>query len=281
VTTFEDVCRRLVAAGLERRGAVIALGGGVVGDLAGFVAASLFRGIPVVQLPTTLVAMTDSAIGGKTGVDLGAGKNLVDAFWQPRAVLAQLPWLDTLPPRERRAGFGELWKYALLDGEGLWAAVAELAPWAGTSAPPPPTAAAVIAAAAAIKAAIVSADERERGGVRLLLNLGHTVGHAVEAAAGWQLRHGEAVGLGLIAAARVAHRLGLAAAGLEARVVDALTATGLPAELAPWLRPEVLARIAVDKKRTSDQVAFVACAAPGDCQVVEVPTTAIADLLRP
>jgi hypothetical protein len=164
----------LVAAGLDRASTIFALGGGVVGDLAGFVAATLYRGVDVVHLPTTLVAMTDSAIGGKTAVDLPAGKNLLGAFHQPRAVLAHLPTLASLPPRERRAGFGELWKYALLDGEALWAAVEALAPWAQTAAAPPPAAAPVIAAAATLKAAIVSADERERRGQRLLLNLGHT-----------------------------------------------------------------------------------------------------------
>jgi len=119
--------------------AIVALGGGVVGDLAGFVAATLFRGIPFIQIPTTIVAMTDAAIGGKTAVDLPAGKNLVGAFWQPRLVACGLATLATLPARERRAGFGELWKYALLDGADLWRGVAACAPWAAGSdqAPPP------------------------------------------------------------------------------------------------------------------------------------------------
>jgi 3-dehydroquinate synthetase len=279
--------RRLTASSWSPPGSIaastiFALGGGVVGDLAGFVAATLYRGVDVVHLPTTLVAMTDSAIGGKTAVDLPAGKNLVGAFHQPRAVLAHLPTLATLPPRERRAGFGELWKYALLDGEALWAAVEALAPWAQTAAAPPPAAAPVIAAAATLKvAAIVSATSARPAASALLLNLGHTVGHAIEAAADWQLLHGEAVGLGLIAAARISHRLGLASADLEPRVTAGLAATGLPTALDPWLRPEVLARVAVDKKRTGGRLAFIACAAPGDCQVVDLPTTAIADLLRP
>ena len=134
---------------------------------------------------------------------------------------------------------------------------------------------------APIKAAIVSVDERERTGARALLNLGHTVGHAIEAAADWRLLHGEAVGLGLRAMARISHRLGLASADLEPRVTDALAATGLPTDLDPWLGPNVLARIAVDKKRAGAQVRFIACAAPGDCHVVALPTTAFADLLRP
>lgn len=278
---YGDLADRLIARGVDRGTTIYALGGGVVGDLAGFVAATLYRGVAIVHLPTTLVAMTDSAIGGKTAIDLPAGKNLLGAFHQPRAVIAHLPTLMTLPPRERRAGFGELWKYALLDGEPLWEAVARLAPWAHTSDPPPPGAAAVIEHSAAIKAAIVSVDEREQTGLRLLLNLGHTVGHAIEAAAGWRLLHGEAVGLGLIAMARISHRLGLAGADLEPRIADALAATGLPTDLLPWLVPSTLDRIGVDKKRAGDRVRFVACAALGDCRVTELATTSFTDLLRP
>lgn len=281
IATYGELAARLVARGLDRASTIYALGGGVVGDLVGFVAATLYRGVAVVHLPTSLVAMTDSAIGGKTAVDLPAGKNLIGAFHQPRAVIAHLPTLTTLPPRERRAGFGELWKYALLDGEALWSATEALAPWARTDAAPPPAARAVIEQAAAIKAAIVSVDEREQSGLRLLLNLGHTVGHAIEAAADWDLLHGECVGLGLIAAARISHRLGFADADLEPRVTGALAATGLPTELAPWLTPATLGRIAVDKKRAHGQLRFIACASLGDCRVVELSPAAFADLLRP
>ena len=163
LATYGRVCDELVGHGLDRGGAIVALGGGVVGDLAGLVAATLYRGVPWVQLPTTLVAMTDSAIGGKTGIDLAAGKNLVGAFWQPALVACHLPVLATLPARERRAGFGELWKYALLDGRALWDQIDALAPWAaaGEGVPAPPDAAAVIARAAACKAWVVGQDERE------------------------------------------------------------------------------------------------------------------------
>jgi len=286
---FAALAEALVAAGLDRHSTVYALGGGVIGDLAGFAAATLYRGVAVVQLPTTLVAMTDAAIGGKTAIDLPAGKNLVGAFHQPRLVHAHVPTLSTLPVRERRAGFGELWKYALLDGESLWAAVEAVAPWAAGDdggdgddlAPPPDELVAVIERAATLKAAVVSRDEREQTGERALLNLGHTVGHAIEAAADWRLAHGEAVGLGLIAAARVSHRLGLAAADLEGRVVEALRATGLPAALDPWLGDDVLARVTVDKKRKGTHIGFIACAAPGDGRVIEVAPAQLADLLRP
>ena len=127
----------------------------------------------------------------------------------------------------------------------------------------------------------MSRDERERRGERALLNLGHTVGHAIEAAAGWSLLHGECVGLGLVAMARISHRLGLAAADLEPRVTAALTATGLPTDLAPWLTPEVLARVTVDKKRRGTHIGFVACATAGDCRVIDIAPADLADLLRP
>lgn len=281
LATYGWLCEQLVAAGLDRTSTVVALGGGVVGDLAGFVAATLYRGVAVVHLPTTLVAMTDSAIGGKTAVDLPAGKNLVGAFWQPARVVAHVPTLATLPPRERQAGFGELWKYALLDGDGLWQAVAAHAAWAATAAPPPPTLAAVVDRAATLKAAIVSRDERETRGERALLNLGHTLGHALETEADGGLLHGEAVGLGLRAMARISHRLGLAPADLEPRVTDALAATGLPTDLDSRLTPAALARVGVDKKRRGTHLAFIACAGPGACQVVDLLPGALADFLRP
>ncbi|MBE7452286.1 MAG: 3-dehydroquinate synthase [Kofleriaceae bacterium] len=280
--SYGRIAAALIAAGLDRWGTIWALGGGVVGDLAGFVAATLYRGVDVVQLPTTLVAMTDSAIGGKTAVDVPAGKNLIGAFHQPRLVHVHTPALDTLPPRERRAGFGELWKYALLDGAPLWDRVEALAPWAaGPAAPTPAAAIEVIERAATLKAAIVSSDERERRGERALLNLGHTIGHAIEAAAGWSLLHGECVALGLVAMARVSHRLGLATADLEPRLAAALAATGLPTDLRPWLTPEVLARVTVDKKRRGTHIGFVACATPGDCRVIDLAPADLADLLRP
>ncbi|MCB9574224.1 MAG: 3-dehydroquinate synthase [Kofleriaceae bacterium] len=281
LATFDHLCHRAVAAGLDRSSAIVALGGGVVGDLAGFVAASLFRGIACVQLPTTLVAMVDSAIGGKTGVDLGAGKNLVGAIWQPRLVAAALPWLDTLPVRERRAAFGELWKYAVLDGEGTWAGVEALAGWARGDAPADPAVLArVIRRAAAYKAWIVGRDERERSGERALLNLGHTVGHAIEGASDWRLLHGECVALGLVAAARVSVALGLCDPDLEGRLAAALAGTGLDADVDPWLRDDVLDGLAVDKKRSGRHVKFVAVRKVGRCEVVAVEVTELRRILR-
>ena len=279
---YGRLCERLIAAGLDRTGAIVALGGGVVGDLAGFVAATLVRGLPVVHLPTTLVAMTDSAIGGKTAIDLPAGKNLVGAFHQPVLVACALATLGTLPARERRAGFGELWKYALLDGPDLWRAVDGCAPWAAGAAlaPPPAALAAVIARAIAYKAAVVGRDERERTGHRALLNLGHTVGHAIEAASDGALLHGEAVGLGLLAACRISSAV-LGVPSQEPAVHAALARTGLPTALDPWLTPPVLARLAVDKKRAGASMRFVTIRDVGRCEVTHIPLADLPRILLP
>jgi 3-dehydroquinate synthase len=278
--TFERVCNQLIAAGLDRGSAIIAFGGGVVGDLAGFVAATLFRGIPVVQIPTTIVAMTDAAIGGKTAIDVPAGKNLVGAFHQPRLVACHLATLTTLPARERRAGFGELWKYALLDGRDLWHAVQACAAWAAgaEAAPPPPELRDVIERSIAYKAAVVGRDERERTGHRALLNLGHTIGHAIESASEGALLHGEAVGLGLVAACRISAALGYPS--LEAEVTAALVASGLPAELDPWLRDDVLDRVQVDKKRIGANLMFLVAREVGLCEPVEIAVTEVRRILR-
>jgi 3-dehydroquinate synthase len=279
--TYQRICEQLVAAGLDRGSAIVALGGGVVGDLAGFVAATLYRGIPVVQVPTTIVAMTDAAIGGKTAVDLPAGKNLVGAFWQPRLVSCALETLVTLPARDRRAGFGELWKYALLDGADLWSAVVTCAGWAAGPAatPPPPELRTVIERAIAYKAAIVGRDEHERSGHRALLNLGHTVGHAIESATG--LLHGEAVGLGLVAACRVSAAIAGLRPDLEHEVVAALRASGLSADLDPHLTDDVLTRIQVDKKRIGANLRFIVIREVGVCEPVEIPLTELRRILRP
>ena len=195
LATVERLCRDWATWGLTRADVVVAVGGGLVTDLAGFAAASYHRGVPVVHVPTTLLGMVDAAIGGKTGVNLPEGKNLVGAFWQPAAVLCDTDVLATLPPREVRSGQGELAKYHFLADTDL------LALDLGER----------IAAAVRIKAAVVAADEREdpedrRG--RVILNYGHTLAHALEIGTGHDLRHGEAVAIGLAYAARLAQRLG-------------------------------------------------------------------------
>ena len=282
LATYERVADRLIAAGLDRHSAILALGGGVVGDLAGFVAATLFRGIAVAQLPTTLVAMVDAAIGGKTAVDTAAGKNLIGAFWQPKLVACNLATLATLPQRERRAGFGELWKYALLDGRALWDAVDRCAPWASAGGDLPDALREAITRSIAFKAAVVGRDEHERTGVRALLNLGHTVGHAIEAHTG--MLHGEAVGLGLVVACRVSAALGMASPTLEREVADALIRTGLPHDPNTYLTgsaaDDVLARLHVDKKRIADKVRFIAIREVGACESVDIALTELGRILR-
>ena len=277
--TYARLCNVLVARGIDRGSAIVALGGGVVGDLAGFVAATLFRGIPVVQVPTTIVAMTDAAIGGKTAIDIPAGKNLVGAFHQPRLVACALETLQTLPGRERRAGFGELWKYALLDGPELWRLVASCAAWARDGGEAIPGAfREVMRRSIAYKAEVVGRDERELTGVRALLNLGHTVGHAIESASG--MLHGEAVALGLVAAARVSRVLVGARPELEAELIEALQVCGLAVDIDRYLTDDVLARIDVDKKRVGKRLKYIAIRDVGDCEPVEIDVTELRRILR-
>jgi len=207
LSTVEDLCRGFARFGLTRADVVIAVGGGVVTDAAGFAAAVYHRGVAVVHVATTLLAQVDAAIGGKTGVNLPEGKNLVGAFWQPAAVMCDTETLETLPTDEYRSGCGEMAKYHFLDAEGLGGD--DLADLSLDER---------VARCAAIKAEVVSSDERESGR-RAVLNYGHTLAHALETAGGYGLRHGEAVSVGLVFAARLAHRLGRID---EARVQDHL-----------------------------------------------------------
>ncbi len=291
MATLERMCEAFAAGGLDRRSLVLAMGGGVVGDLAGFAAAVYMRGIAFAQLPTTLLAQVDASVGGKTAVDLDAGKNLVGAFHQPSFVLADVTTLASLPARERAAGLAEVVKTGLIGDATLFelceTRAAELT-GAATAASPvsQPLWTDLVARAVAVKAGVVSRDEREDG-ERAYLNLGHTVGHAIEAAAGYgPILHGEAVGLGLIAACRVGARLGLTSPALEARVSAVLAGLGLPTDLTPWLTPEVLARTGADKKRAGATLRYVVpSASPGGdplvgCRTVDLTPTQLAENLR-
>jgi 3-dehydroquinate synthase len=223
---FEQVCEALIAARIERGDLVIALGGGVVGDLAGFAAATVRRGLDYVQVPTTLLAQVDSSVGGKTAIDSRHGKNLIGAFHQPILVVADTAVLDTLPPREFRAGYAEVVKYGLLGDAGFFA-------WLEANAKEVFSGGAArehaIATSCRMKAAIVARDERETGD-RALLNLGHTFGHAFEAAAGFsgRLLHGEAVALGMTLAAEFSARLGVLSPKAVALMNRHLADAGLP-----------------------------------------------------
>ncbi|MEO6093195.1 MAG: 3-dehydroquinate synthase [Novosphingobium sp.] len=222
----------LLAEGVERGDHVLALGGGVIGDLTGFAAAILKRGCQFIQLPTTLLAQVDSSVGGKTAINTGAGKNLVGAFHQPALVLADLAALDTLPPRELRAGYAEVIKYGLIDNAAFFA-------WCEANGPAMLAGDRTlreyaVAHSVAAKARIVADDERETSGARALLNLGHTFAHALEAETGYsgRLLHGEAVALGMVLAARYSARAGLASRASAEHIGEVIEAAGLPATLA-------------------------------------------------
>ena len=257
---LERVCDRLLALELERGELVVAFGGGVVGDLAGFAAAIVKRGLDFVQVPTTLLAQVDSSVGGKTAIDTPRGKNLIGAFHQPRLVLADLDVLATLPERELRAGLAEVLKHGLLADRGYFDGVVAALP--ALLAHDPATLAQAVARSVEIKADIVSRDERE-GGVRALLNLGHTFGHALEAETGFGagLNHGEAVGLGCALAFRFSLAQGLCPADEAELAIAGLEAAGLPTRLAQagarLQADRLLAHMTQDKKARGGALVFV------------------------
>ncbi|MPZ22527.1 MAG: 3-dehydroquinate synthase [Dehalococcoidia bacterium] len=236
----------LVEARAERRDVIVALGGGVVGDLAGFVAATYLRGVPFVQVPTSLLAMADAAIGGKTGVNHTRGKNLIGAFYQPLFVLEDPDTLATMPAREFREGWAEIIKHGLIRDADLTEQLAE--DIQALQARDPAALTAILSASAAVKATIVSADERESDG-RMWLNYGHTVGHAIEAAAGYgRYLHGEAVAVGMLAAATVGERMGLLNSTAVALHFDLVEAYGLPTEVDGLATDAVMEAMTLDKK---------------------------------
>ena len=248
LATAEGVWREMARRGITRGDRVVAVGGGVVGDLAGFCAATYQRGIPVVHVPTTLVAQVDSAYGGKTGVDLPEAKNYVGAYHQPQAVHVLPGALETLPPEERAAGYAEVVKTALIAGGRLWERVR-----AGAVDDED-----VVRRCALTKLRVVAADERD-GGVRQTLNLGHTVGHAIETVTGYgRFRHGEAVGLGLLAALRLSGQ-----GALRDEVEALLAGQGLPTRLEGAEPTAVVEATRRDKKRTGERTPFVLVDAPG------------------
>lgn len=283
---FGRVADAILEGGVERRTTVIALGGGVIGDLAGFAAASVMRGLPFVQVPTTLLSQVDSSVGGKTGINTAAGKNLLGAFHQPIAVLADIAALGTLPARELRAGYAEIAKAGLIADADLFA-------WCETNgarllAGERALQAEAVARAVAFKAAVVADDEREErpDGGRALLNLGHTFGHALEAEGGYdgRLLHGEAVAIGCHLAFGLSAALGLCAPEDAARVTAHLRATGLPATLAdlPFAVavPALLAHMSRDKKMRDGVLTFVLARGIGQAFTArDVPASRVAEFL--
>ncbi len=277
LATVERLCRELAAWGLLRSDAVVALGGGVVGDTAGFTAATYHRGVTIAHAPTTLLAQVDAAIGGKTAVNLPEGKNLVGAFHQPRVVVADVATLATLPVEELRAGLGEVAKYALMpEGTAVRALVEARAD--EIMARDENALVEVVAACARIKAVVVADDPQERSGRRAMLNYGHTLGHALETVGEYELRHGEAVAIGLVFADALAHALGR----LDATERDAhralVRSLGLPDAVPAGVAggDELLASMRRDKKATGG-LTFVLPGAGGLEMVEDPPPAALAE----
>ena len=284
---FQRVCEELIAAKIERNDLVIALGGGVVGDLAGFAAAAVRRGVDFVQVPTSLLAQVDSSVGGKTGINSPQGKNLIGAFHQPVLVVADTAVLDTLSPRQFRAGYAEVAKYGVLGDAAFftWLEANHAEVFAGGAAREH-----AIATSCRAKAAIVARDERETGD-RALLNLGHTFGHALEAATGFsdRLFHGEGVAVGMVLAAELSARLGMIAAADAARVARHLAAVGLPTrmrDIAGFAQEgladadALMALMTQDKKVTRGRLIFILLQAIGQAVVCrDVPPATVRDFL--
>lgn len=280
LATWSALVEQIVASGVDRSTVIVAVGGGVVGDVAGFAAASVLRGLAFVQIPTTVLAMVDSSVGGKTAVNLPIGKNLVGAFHQPSLVFAGLGALTTLPARERVAGLGEVLKTALIADPELLSTLEFDAE--RLRAGDPDALAPVIARCVAIKAEIVARDERETGD-RVWLNVGHTVGHGLEVAAGYgALLHGEAVALGTLAELRWATAQGWCAdADLAPRVERLAERLGLPTSLPPIDLFAVEAAMRLDKKATATTIRVPVVIRAGQMTVVPVPVASLRELIRP
>jgi 3-dehydroquinate synthase len=277
-TTFARVCDEIIAARMERGDLVVALGGGVVGDLAGFAAAAIRRGMRFVQIPTTLLAQVDSSVGGKTAINSEHGKNLIGAFHQPRLVLIDPSVLATLPEREFRAGMAEVIKYGVIGDPQLFEQL-ELAasrdPQAGLAslgAVGPDLLLRLLERSAAAKAKVVAADEHE-GGLRAILNYGHTLGHVVENLCGYGTwLHGEAVAIGMVAAGEIALAMGLWSQEDQRRQIGLIRAAGLPIQLPALQGEEVLNCLQADKKVKQGRMRFVLPSAIGVVQINDAVT---------
>ena len=261
IGTCVDIAERLLTSGADRTSGLIALGGGVVGDVAGFAASIYMRGIPCVQVPTTLLAQVDSSIGGKTGVDLPAGKNMLGTFLQPRAVFVDLAFLDTLPAREFTNGLAEIVKYGIIEDPEILAAIEKGA--GALQARDPALLERLVSTSCRIKKGVVEIDETEKG-LRRILNFGHTVGHAIEAESQYAVAHGEAVAMGMAAAALISERKRYLSAEDRERVVSAIGRAGLPVRIPQNLdTARLLSRLATDKKNAGGRIHFVLLRKPG------------------
>ena len=268
----------LLAEKCDRKTTLVALGGGVIGDLTGFAAASYMRGVPFIQVPTTLLAQVDSSVGGKTGINHPLGKNMIGAFYQPQAVIADTTTLDTLPARELSAGLAEVIKYGpIIDAAFFDWCEANIARLVARD---PAALAYAIQRSCEIKADVVRQDERE-GGLRAILNFGHTFGHAIEAGLGYgEWLHGEAVGCGMVMAAELSHRLGFIDERSKSRITALVEAAGLPV-VAPDLGTERwIELMQVDKKNEGGQIKFILLKPLGTAVIMPVPQDVLIDTLK-
>ncbi len=263
--TWSTLTDQLIAAGCGRDTVIVALGGGVTGDLAGFVAATFLRGVPLVQVPTSLLAMIDSSIGGKTGVDTPAGKNLVGAFHHPTLVIADPRLLTSLPPKEMRVGLAEAIKHGVIADPVYFGWIAaNLRQILHADAPDDATQMHLVRRSIEIKVQVVRQDERE-GGLRKILNFGHTIAHAIEQVTAYGVSHGEAVAIGMVAEAVLAERLRLAERGLADAIATVCDAAGLPVRLPDGVSPaEIVTATRTDKKARAGQVEFALPRAMGE-----------------
>lgn len=275
LATVSDLYTQLIEAGLDRSSPILALGGGVVGDTAGFTAATYLRGVPFVQIPTTLLSMVDSSVGGKTGVDLPAGKNLIGAFKQPDLVIIDPDTISTLPAAEFRSGMAEIIKHGIISAPDLFEQLEEHGPTSLTH---------LVADAVQVKIDLVEIDPFEKG-PRAHLNLGHTFGHAIELASNFQVRHGEGVALGLIAAARMAAELGQCEPSLVTRIANLVDRLGLPTTLSGYDAETLVEAMQHDKKRTVKNLRFIIPHRLGQVSLIDDPGPrvvgmALAEILR-
>jgi 3-dehydroquinate synthase len=278
LASVERIWDAALAVGINRGDLVVGVGGGVVGDLAGFAAATLLRGVQLGHLPTTLLSMVDSSVGGKTGFDRPEGKNLIGAFYQPRFVICDLRWLSTLPKPELQSGLAEVVKAAWIAGPAQVEFLETQAE--NLLAGDEQALAQAVHMAVTLKAQVVAADERESG-LRMLLNLGHTVGHAIEALQDFRgMRHGEAVALGMVASAQVGAKLGISSLQNAQRLQNLLQRLGLSTDVSPWLKePRLFQFLAADKKRAAQMINYVVAGAPGSVETIPLPLEKLQKLL--
>ena len=269
--TVSDLYDQFLAAGLERKSAVLALGGGVLGDTAGFAAATYLRGVPLVQIPTTLLAMVDSSVGGKTGVDLAQGKNLVGAFKQPRLVIIDSGVLSTLPADEFKSGLAEVIKHGIIDSPELFEALQDgkfTVEW-------------MLSEAIQVKVRVVDEDPFEQGR-RAVLNLGHTFGHAFEQLSNFELRHGYGVSMGIACATRLAQNLNLCPASEAEAILKLLEHLDMPRTAPAFTAEAVYAAMGTDKKKQAGQLRFILPRAVGDVDIFsDIPESAVKEVLSP